>query len=253
MSDLNNLSLMGRVVRDAEMKVTASGVKVTVFSVATNRTRKDESGNYTDEGHFFPLAVYGNYAEKMLPRLKKGQRVVIEGFVRQDRWVTGDGQKRSATGIGAGRFTCFLTRGKLRKENRMPRKPSRVRKPLNSATSSFRRFTMKIKTASLILSRLMQTERFSDEKPCHSSIPKTPRTLPGAKNGMSRAFSRKTLHAAGCGCADNSWDGFLFRDKLSFQIQPLELLALEEPCRNAVRLFRHDSCGNKISIEGNVR
>lgn len=100
MSDLNNLSLMGRVVRDAEMKVTASGVKVTVFSVATNRTRKDESGNYTDEGHFFPLAVYGNYAKKMLPRLKKGQRVVIEGFVRQDRWVTGDGQKRSAMGIG---------------------------------------------------------------------------------------------------------------------------------------------------------
>mgnify|MGYP002626195233 CR=1 FL=1 len=229
MSDLNNLSLMGRVVRDAEMKVTASGVKVTVFSVATNRTRKDESGNYTDEGHFFPLAVYGNYAEKMLPRLKKGQRVVIEGFVRQDRWVTGDGQKRSAMGIGVRQIQ------------------------IGRASSSFRRFTMKIKTASLILSRLMQTERFSDEKPCHSSIPKTPRTLPGAKNGMSRAFSRKTLHAAGCGCADNSWDGFLFRDKLSFQIQPLELLALEEPCRNAVRLFRHDSCGNKISIEGNVR
>ena len=99
MSDLNNLSLMGRVVRDAEMKVTANGIKITVFSIATNRTRKDSDGNYIDEGNFFPLAIYGNYAEKMLPHLKKGQRIIIEGFVKQDRWEK-DGEKRSSTGIG---------------------------------------------------------------------------------------------------------------------------------------------------------
>ena len=108
MSDLNNLSLMGRIVRDAEMKVTGNGVKITVFSIATNRTHKDESGNYVDEGNFFPLAIYGNYAEKMLPHLKKGQRIIIEGFVKQDRWVTGDGQKRSTTGIGVRQIHLIL-------------------------------------------------------------------------------------------------------------------------------------------------
>ena len=50
MSDLNDLKLYGRVVRDAEMKVTAKGLKVTVFSIATNMSHKDESGNYVEIG-----------------------------------------------------------------------------------------------------------------------------------------------------------------------------------------------------------
>lgn len=99
MSDLNSLCLMGRVTRDAEMKVTAGGTKICEFSIASNHSVKTDSGEYEERGDFFPLAIFGTFAEKMLPHLKKGQRVIIEGGVRQNRWTTAEGKNRSATVI----------------------------------------------------------------------------------------------------------------------------------------------------------
>ncbi|MBQ8678320.1 MAG: single-stranded DNA-binding protein [Treponema sp.] len=100
MSDLNSVQIFGRVVRDATMKETSGGTKITEFSIATNITCKDEKEGFVQKGNFFPLAIYGSYAEKMLPHLKKGQRVIIEGYLKQNRWVTGEGKHRSATEIG---------------------------------------------------------------------------------------------------------------------------------------------------------
>lgn len=100
MSDLNTVNIMGRVVRDAEMRQTVGGTKVAVFSIATNITCKDGNGGFAQKGHFFPLAIYGSYAEKMLPNLRKGQRLIVEGYLKQNRWTAGDGKSRSATEIG---------------------------------------------------------------------------------------------------------------------------------------------------------
>lgn len=100
MSDLNSVQICGRIVRDAVMKETAGGTRVAEFSIATNITYRDGDGEFVQKGHFFPLALYGQYAGKMLPHLKKGQRVIIEGYLRQNRWTTGDGRNRSETAVG---------------------------------------------------------------------------------------------------------------------------------------------------------
>lgn len=100
MSDLNDVKIFGRVVRDAMMKETSTGTKICEFSIANNQTYKDEKGEYAQIAHFFPLTIYGTYAEKMLPHLKKGQRVIIEGWLKQNRWVNSDGKSRSTTAIG---------------------------------------------------------------------------------------------------------------------------------------------------------
>ena len=99
MSDLNNLAVQGRVVRDATMKETANGTKICEFSIASNYSLRTESGEFVELADFFPLAIFGTYAEKMLPHLKKGQRVIIEGGVRQNRWTTAEGKNRSTTVI----------------------------------------------------------------------------------------------------------------------------------------------------------
>lgn len=104
MSDLNDVKLFGRVVKDAELRVTANGMKIAGFSIAVNRTRKDKDGNFVQEGNFFPLSLYGDYAEKMLPHLTKGQKLIVEGFLKQDRWQTQDGKNRSATSVGVSRI-----------------------------------------------------------------------------------------------------------------------------------------------------
>ena len=99
MSDLNALYLYGRVVKDAELKKTSSGVSVAVFTIASNRTYKDGNGEFEEKGNFFPLAVFGNYAEKTVSLLKKGLRVTVEGYLKQDKWEK-DGEKRSSIAIG---------------------------------------------------------------------------------------------------------------------------------------------------------
>ena len=97
MSDLNNVTLMGRLVRDAEVRQTSSGKNCALFSLVVNRTKK-ENDQYMQTAHFFNLALFGNRAEGLMPYLKKGQQVVIEGHLEQRHWEK-DGEKRSGTEI----------------------------------------------------------------------------------------------------------------------------------------------------------
>ncbi len=97
--ELNDVKLFGRVVRDAQMKVMSNGMKIATFSIATNRSYKNEQGEFVQVGNFFPLSVYNQYAEKVLPYLTKGRKVIIDGFLKQDRWEK-DGVKKSATAVG---------------------------------------------------------------------------------------------------------------------------------------------------------
>lgn len=116
MSDLNSLQLSGRIVRDAEISETSGGTKVLRFSIAVNRSKKDENGNYVDAENFFPLALFGEYAEKMQPYLKKGQKLIVEGFLIQNRWTTEDGKARSATEIGVSRLHMIFDSKKAKAE-----------------------------------------------------------------------------------------------------------------------------------------
>lgn len=97
--ELNDVKLFGRVVRDAEMKIMPNGMKIAAFSIATNRSYKNEKGEFVQVGNFFPLSVYNKYAEKVLPYLTKGRKVIIDGYLKQDRWEK-DGIKKSAMAIG---------------------------------------------------------------------------------------------------------------------------------------------------------
>lgn len=97
--ELNDVKLFGRVVRDAVLKTNDNGLEIARFVIATNRARKNEQGKYENVGHFFPIVIFGNYAEKMQPWLTKGKKVIISGFLRQNRWDQ-DGEKRSAISIG---------------------------------------------------------------------------------------------------------------------------------------------------------
>ena len=97
--ELNDVKLFGRVVRDAQMKILSNGMKIATFSIATNRSCKNEKGEFIQVGNFFPLSVYNQYAEKVLPYLTKGRKVIIDGFLKQDRWEK-DGVKKSATAVG---------------------------------------------------------------------------------------------------------------------------------------------------------
>ena len=81
MSDLNDLKLYGRIVRDAVIK-TKNDKQIAYFTIANNKTKKDTNGNYYDEPNFFPVSAYIN-GEKFSSYLKKGQPLIVEGELKQ--------------------------------------------------------------------------------------------------------------------------------------------------------------------------
>jgi len=102
--DTNIVVQMGRVVADPMIRYTPSGTAVCNFSLANNdmyvsNGEKKESVNYYD------CQAWGKLAEVMTEYCKKGQQIIIEGRLKQDRWDDQDGKKRSKIIINIDNFT----------------------------------------------------------------------------------------------------------------------------------------------------
>ena len=98
-SDINSVTIVGRLVRDMKLKYTNSGMAVGNFSIAVNRSVK-QGDQWIEEGNFFDVTLWGRRAESLQQYLTKGTRVAVTGELKQDRWEQ-DGQKRSRVGINA--------------------------------------------------------------------------------------------------------------------------------------------------------
>lgn len=99
MRDINVVVLVGRLTRDSELKYTKSGMPIARFSLAVNRSRKQDD-QWVDETSFIDIDFWGKGAEAVSRYLTKGQQVAVEGELRQDRWEQ-DGQPRSKIIVNA--------------------------------------------------------------------------------------------------------------------------------------------------------
>lgn len=93
MKDLNNLTIIGRLTKDAEMRYTAGGMAIASLSIANNRSKKD-GDQWVDETSFFSVTVFGKTAENLKQYLTKGKQVAITGSIKQERWEK-DGKQES--------------------------------------------------------------------------------------------------------------------------------------------------------------
>ena len=91
--DLNNVNLVGRLVREVEVKYSQSGVAIGRLSIANNDTVKKDN-EYLDECSFFDAVVFGNQAENCSKYLKKGSQVAIEGRLKQNTWTDKETQQK---------------------------------------------------------------------------------------------------------------------------------------------------------------
>jgi len=83
--DINQSILVGRLVRDAELRYQTSGLAVASFAIAVNRRAK-KNEQWVDEASFFDLALFGKSAENHNKYLTKGTQVAIQAELRQNRW-----------------------------------------------------------------------------------------------------------------------------------------------------------------------
>lgn len=98
-ADLNSVTLIGRLTRDAEIRYTQSGTAIVKFSLAQTH-RKKTGDTWSDESHFFDVVMMGKSAESVHRYLTKGKQIAIQGELRQNRWEQ-DGQPRSKIEIFA--------------------------------------------------------------------------------------------------------------------------------------------------------
>jgi single-strand DNA-binding protein len=95
---LNKVMLIGNLTRDPEMKAIPSGMKVTNFSVATNRVWKDKDGSKKEATEFHNVVVFGRQAETVAQYMKKGSNIMVEGRLQTRSWEA-DGKKNYRTEI----------------------------------------------------------------------------------------------------------------------------------------------------------
>lgn len=73
---LNQVVLVGRLVREPELKETENGKKVTVIELAVQRIYKNSNGEY--ETDFIPVKLWNNIAEKTNEYCKKGDVLAVK-------------------------------------------------------------------------------------------------------------------------------------------------------------------------------
>lgn len=84
---MNNVSLVGRLTRDPEIKATNSGSSYARFSIAIDRRGKDAG---TD---FINIVAFGKTSEFIERYFRKGQRIGINGRIQTGSYEGKDGKK----------------------------------------------------------------------------------------------------------------------------------------------------------------
>ena len=97
MAGETNITVVGNLVADPELRHTQNGVAVTNFTIASTPTVFDKATNGYKDGDslFLKSTVWKEQAEHVARSLVKGSRVVASGRLRQKSYVTKEGENRT--------------------------------------------------------------------------------------------------------------------------------------------------------------
>ena len=104
MRGLNRIVVLGRLGQDPELRQGKNGSAWTMFSVATNRPRKD-GDQWIEETDWHNVRVFGDEAERCHRMLRKGSVVAVDGAMVYESWTDDDGVKRRTARIVARNVT----------------------------------------------------------------------------------------------------------------------------------------------------
>lgn len=94
---LNHVTVMGRLVRDPELRRTGSGTAVASFTLAVDRDFKDQNGERGTD--FLDCVAWRNTAEFICKYFSKGRMVVASGRLQKRDYENQNGEKRYVTEI----------------------------------------------------------------------------------------------------------------------------------------------------------
>ena len=105
---MNKLTLLGRLVRDPEVRYSNSGMAVTKFTIAVDRPRRKDHDKETD---FIPCTAFNKTAETIGNYFSKGSRILVDGSMRVEAYDGKDGKKHYQTFCLVNNFEFVDARG----------------------------------------------------------------------------------------------------------------------------------------------
>jgi len=92
-----NLTMIGNLVSDPELRFTPSGAAVAKFTVASTPRYLDKTTNEWKDGDslFLQCQIWRQAAENVAESLTKGMRVIVSGRLKQRSYETKEGEKRT--------------------------------------------------------------------------------------------------------------------------------------------------------------
>ncbi len=99
---INNVTLVGRLTKDPDLRYTASGTAVATFTLAVNRNFTNQNGNR--EADFINCVIWRKPAETMVTLAKKGSLIGVVGRIQTRTYDNQQGQRVYVTEVVADNF-----------------------------------------------------------------------------------------------------------------------------------------------------
>ena len=106
---MNNVSLVGRLTKDPELRTISSGNTTVSFTVAVNRQFTNANGER--EADFINCVVWGKSAENLAKYCTKGSQVAVTGRIQTRSYDGQDGKRVYVTEVVANNITFLSSKG----------------------------------------------------------------------------------------------------------------------------------------------
>lgn len=112
---MNNITLIGRLTKDVELKTTQNGKSRATFTLAVDRGYKDSNNKMITD--FIPCVAYEGRAETIAKYVFQGYRFAVTGSMRIDKYTDQQGQNKSYTYVAVDGFDFIESK---KQENPQP-------------------------------------------------------------------------------------------------------------------------------------
>lgn len=133
---VNKVLLIGNLGKDPEVRKLDNGSSVGRFSVATNESYKDKSGEWQNLTEWHNVVVWRQLAERAERTLKKGSMVYVEGKLTTRKWQDKEGNDRYSTEVVANTFRSLEKRESTEASSFPPLPGSKDEKPTTTSNYS---------------------------------------------------------------------------------------------------------------------
>ena len=96
---INNVTLVGRLTRDVDLRYTQNGKAVASFGLAVNRPFKNANGEY--DADFINCQAWGKQAENLANYMKKGNQIGVVGRIQTRNYENNEGKRVYVTEVVA--------------------------------------------------------------------------------------------------------------------------------------------------------